>query len=58
MKNVMTLGSKLQLEPGRVIEACYDVAVGFAVGASHSLRLTAKEVRARLSARRFGSWEQ
>lgn len=40
----MAVGSKLQLEPGSWAEFAYDVTIGFAVGAAHSLYLIARWV--------------
>ena len=38
----MSVGSKLQLEPGSWGELVYDVSIGFIVGAAHSLYLMAR----------------
>jgi len=38
----MSVGSKLQLEPGSWGELVYDVSIGFVVGAAHSLYLMAR----------------
>jgi len=40
----MAVGSKLQLEPGSWAEFAYDVTIGFAVGAAHSLYLVGRWV--------------
>jgi hypothetical protein len=38
----MALGSKLQLEPGSWAELAYDVCIGIAVGAMHSIWITGR----------------
>ena len=38
----MSLGSKLQLEPGSWMEAVYDVYIGVVVGARHSAFLVSR----------------
>lgn len=40
----MSLGSKLQLEPGSWAEMFYDVIIGIAVGASHSTKLVLRTI--------------